>query len=145
MPLTNRRFPRACASPRGHQSGCDAADEPTEPTNNATEPLSDGGGDHFGVSTPSIVAALRSHSDGLDEAERACKGLEDEVKAWGGRPNAALRHRAEQVEVRLTDQLLQLTRMLDDCATSEGRNAVKRSVARLKALGARLLRISQGR
>ena len=42
-------------------------------------------------------------------------------------------------------QLLQLTSMLDDCVTADGRTAVKKEVSRLKALGARLLRVSQAR
>ena len=91
-----------------------------------------------------ILAALSSHTAGLDDAERACTGLEEEARGTGGRASAALRHRAEIVEVRLTDQLLMLTTMLDDCTTAEGRTVVKRSVTRLKALGQRALRISQG-
>ena len=53
------------------------------------------------------------------------------------------RLRAQVHEVRLTDQLQQLERMRDDCDTAEGRAVVKEVVATLRALGARLLRISQ--
>jgi hypothetical protein len=49
-----------------------------------------------------------------------------------------LRHEAEVVEVRLTDQLLVLTMMLDDCTTPAGREAVKGVMAAVKRLGERL-------
>jgi hypothetical protein len=88
-----------------------------------------------------IVAALASHRTGLDEAEAACARLEGEARSWG-RASSALSHSAQVVEVRLTDQLLLLTRMLDDCSTADGRAAVKAVVARLKGLGSRLSRLS---
>ena len=104
-----------------------------------------GGGDDADDSPDApILAALGSHRGGIDRAESACKRLEDEAKGWGGRVPSGLRHQAEVVEVTLTDQLLQLTRMLDDCATADGRSAVKGAIARLKGVGARLLKISQG-
>ena len=59
------------------------------------------------------------------------------MRRWGRGSRTA--HAAQVVEVRLTDQLLQLQQMLDDCVTSEGRQAVKRLVARLRAVGARLI------
>ena len=91
-----------------------------------------------------IMAALSSHQAELDTAERATRECESEVSAAGwGRVGASLRHRAEVIEVRLTDQLMQLTTMLDDCETVEGRTAVKAAIARLRALGARLLKITR--
>ena len=42
------------------------------------------------------------------------------------------------MEVRLTDQLLVLTMMLDDCTTPAGREAVKGVMAAVKRLGERL-------
>ena len=47
------------------------------------------------------------------------------------------------VEVRLTDQLLQLQAMLDDCATAEGRAAVKAICSHLRDIGARLLTLTK--
>ena len=89
-----------------------------------------------------ILAALGSHRSGLEAAESACARLEAEAKHGS---SSGLRHEAEKLEVRLTDQLMQLTTMLDDCVTADGRAAVKALVAKLKGLGARLLRVSQGR
>ena len=45
--------------------------------------------------------------------------------------------------MRLTDQLLQLNEMRDDCVTPAGRTAVKAVIGRLQALGERLLRLSR--
>ena len=89
-----------------------------------------------------ILAALGSHRSGLEAAESACARFEAEAKHGS---SSGLRHEAEKLEVRLTDQLMQLTTMLDDCVTADGRAAVKALVAKLKGLGARLLRVSQGR
>ena len=89
-----------------------------------------------------IVAALASHRSALADAERSASVLEGEVARWG-RASAALRHEAEVLEVRLTDQLVQLERMRDDCATAEGRGEVKAVVGQLRSLGERLLRITQ--
>jgi chromosome segregation ATPase len=104
------------------------------------------GGDGSGVGEEDapIVAALASHRAALADTGRSARALEEEVARWS-RASAALRHEAEVLEVRLTDQLQQLERMKDDCATAEGRLAVKEVVGALRALGARLLRISQGR
>jgi hypothetical protein len=89
-----------------------------------------------------IVAALGSHGSALDEHERATLALEQEVASWG-RVSSTVRHAAEVLEVRLTDQLLQLDQMLDDCTTAHGRQKVKEKVTRLRALGQRLLKMSQ--
>ena len=91
-----------------------------------------------------IVAALASHSDALDEVDRATAQLERELAAVG-RVAASSRHQAEKLEVRLTDQLHQLNAMLDDCVSSDGRHQVKLRISRLRGLGARLLKISQAR
>ena len=53
-----------------------------------------------------------------------------------------LKHAAEVLEVRLTDQLLMLDAMLGDCETSGGRVLVKAVVSQVRALGTRLLRFS---
>jgi hypothetical protein len=89
-----------------------------------------------------IIAALASHKRALDEATEATAKLEAEKAAWG-KATSGLRHQAEIIEVRLTDQLQQLTQMLDDCSTADGRATVKGSIGRLRALGTRLLRIYQ--
>ena len=94
-----------------------------------------------GVDAP-IIAALASHRDALGDSEAAASALEKEAANWG-RVSTALYHRVQIVEVRLTDQLLQLTQMLDDCATAEGRSVVKTVVTRLRTLGARLVRLSR--
>lgn len=91
-----------------------------------------------------ILAALASHEAGLEDTEDAAANLERDTADWGGRVSSSVRHRAEVLEVRLTDQLQQLTTMLDDCATPDGRSGVKRVIGRLRALGRRLLRLSQG-
>lgn len=96
-----------------------------------------------GVDTP-IIAALSSHESALNDALKHAVSLETEVEKWG-RASTALRHAAEVLEVNLTDQLKQLTHMLDDCQTVEGRAAVKAVMHRLRACGDRLLRISQPR
>ena len=44
----------------------------------------------------------------------------------------------------MTDQLLQLTSMLDDCVTADGRAAVKVVIARLRSLGSRLRPMAGG-
>ena len=59
------------------------------------------------------------------------------------RRGGGLKHAAEVLEVRLTDQLLMLDAMLGDCETSAGRVLVKAVVAQVRALGTRLLRFSQ--
>ena len=94
-----------------------------------------------GVDAP-IIAALASHRDALGDSEAAASALEKEAANWG-RVSTGLCHRVQIVEVRLTDQLLQLTQMLDDCATAEGRSVVKTVVTRLRTLGARLVRLSR--
>ena len=83
-----------------------------------------------------IVAALASHEEGLAAVDGEVARLEGQVKSWGRQ--RGLRHGAEVLEVRLTEQLLLLDTMLNDCVTSRGRGAVKQVVARLRALGARL-------
>mgnify|MGYP006099688671 CR=1 FL=1 len=67
--------------------------------------------------------------------------LEAEHKQTGR--GGGLKHAAEVLEVRLTDQLLMLDAMLGDCETSAGRVLVKAVVAQVRALGTRLLRFSQ--
>ena len=67
--------------------------------------------------------------------------LEAEHKQTGR--GGGLKHAAEVLEVRLTDQLLMLDAMLGDCETSGGRVLVKAVVAQVRALGTRLLRFSQ--
>jgi len=47
-------------------------------------------------------------------------------------------------QVRLTDQLLQLTLMRDDCETAAGRAAVKLEIERLRSVGQSLLPLSGG-
>lgn len=66
--------------------------------------------------------------------------LEAEHKQTGR--GGGLKHAAEVLEVRLTDQLLMLDAMLGDCETSGGRRLVKAVVAQVRALGTRLLRFS---
>ena len=105
--------------------------------------VEDADGAALGPDAP-IIAALRSHKAALDDAEAATDACESAAADWG-RVDATLRHRAEVVEVRLTDQLLQLQQMLDDCATADGRATVKAAVGRLRGLGARLLKISQNK
>ena len=89
-----------------------------------------------------IVAALGSHREGLADASAQTARLEAEA-AHG--VSAGLKHAAQVLEVRLTDQLLMLDAMLGDCETSEGRVAVKAVVADLRGLGTRLVRISSRR
>ena len=89
-----------------------------------------------------ILAALVSHTSALDDAEASAAKLDKEVQSWGSVSRGA-RHAAEIIEVQLTDQLVQLTEMLDDCVSARGREAVKLRVSRLRGLGARLLKISQ--
>ena len=76
-----------------------------------------------------ILAALASHVSALEEHERESAQLEKDVANWG-RISANARHAAEVLECRLTDQLLQLQQMLDDCATAHCRQVVKEKVAR---------------
>ena len=66
--------------------------------------------------------------------------LEAEHKQTGR--GGGLKHAAEVLEVRLTDQLLMLDAMLGDCETSGVRRLVKAVVAQVRALGTRLLRFS---
>lgn len=66
--------------------------------------------------------------------------LEAEHKQTGR--GGGLKHAAEVLEVKLTDQLLMLDAMLGDCETSAGRVLVKAVVAQVRALGTRLLRFS---
>ena len=80
-----------------------------------------------------------SHNGALDAAEERTTEIEAELRRCGRGSRSA--HAAQVVEVRLTDQLLQLQQMLDDCTTSEGRQAVKRAVVRLRAVGTRLLAV----
>ena len=84
-------------------------------------------------------ARQASHNGALDAAEDRATEIEAELRLCGRGPRFA--HAAQVVEVRLTDQLLQLQQMLDDCTTSEGRQAVKRVVVRLRAVGTRLLAV----
>ena len=51
----------------------------------------------------------------------------------------------ETIEVRLTDQLLQLTEMRDDCETAAGRAVVKAEMERLQRLGRSLRSLSGSR
>ncbi|EOD41910.1 hypothetical protein EMIHUDRAFT_431863 [Emiliania huxleyi CCMP1516] len=88
-----------------------------------------------------IVAALASHRRGLAEAEAATEALLREAGRSGGRH---LSHEAQKVEVRLTDQLLQLTEMRDDCETAAGRAVVKAEMERLQRLGRSLRSLSGG-
>ena len=83
-----------------------------------------------------ILAAIRSHNSGLDEVEAKTAKLEAEAGNYIRQ--SGLKHAAELLEVSMTDQLLQLTQMLDDCVTADWRAAVKVVVARLRSLGARL-------
>ena len=86
-----------------------------------------------------IVAALASHGRALAEAEKEAAALEKEA----GYNARGVAHPAQVIEVRLTDQLLQLNEMRDDCVTPAGRTAVKAVIARLQGLGERLLRLSR--
>ena len=86
-----------------------------------------------------IVAALASHGRALAEAEKEAATLEKEA----GYNARGVVHPAQVIEVRLTDQLLQLNEMRDDCVTPAGRTAVKAVIGRLQALGDRLLRLSR--
>ena len=89
-----------------------------------------------------IVAALVSHRRGIEDAEATTTSLEEvAARDYNGRKSVA--HDAQRIEVRLTDQLLQLTTMRDDCETVSGRNAVKQEMARLQTLGQRLLGLSR--
>ena len=74
---------------------------------------------------------------GLKASEARTRDLEAEAGGWGV-PPTDLRHEAEVVEVRLTDQLLVLTMMLDECTTPAGREAVRGVMAAVRALGERL-------
>ena len=51
---------------------------------------------------------------------------------------SGVKHMAELVEVQLTEQLLVVSMMLSDCATSEGRAVVKQLVQDIHMLGERL-------
>ena len=84
-----------------------------------------------------LLRALETHRVGLKASEARTRDLEAEAGGWGV-PPTDLRHEAEVVEVRLTDQLLVLTMMLDDCTTPAGREAVKGVMAAVKRLGERL-------
>jgi len=91
-----------------------------------------------------ILAALGSHREALDEASCTTSSLEAEAVRWG-RVSGTIRHNAEMLEVRLTDQLLQLTNMLDDCETADARTRCKALISRLREMGTRLLKLSQPR
>ena len=89
---------------------------------------------------PALIPARQaSHNGALDAAEDRATEIEAGLRRCGRGSRFA--HAAQVVEVRLTDQLLQLQQMLDDCTTSEGRQAVKRVVVRLRAVGTRLLAV----
>jgi len=88
-----------------------------------------------------IIAALASHRMGLAQVAKQTEQLETEAGRHSMR-GAGLKHAAEVLEVKLTDQLLMLDAMLGDCETSEGRVLVKAVVAQVRALGTRLLRFS---
>jgi hypothetical protein len=84
---------------------------------------------------------LASHSDAIDEAAKSAAALSAESSSWGR--TAGIRHQAQVIEVRLTDQLQTLTLMLDDCCTTTGRSKVKAVIGHLRALGTRLLAMSK--
>ena len=84
-----------------------------------------------------LLRALETHRVGLKASEARTRDLEAEAGGWGV-PPTDLRHEAEVVEVRLTDQLLVLTMMLDECTTPAGREAVKGVMSAVKRLGERL-------
>ena len=73
----------------------------------------------------------------MREAEERVAQLERESGGW--RRSRGFVHAAEVIEVRLTDQLLMLDTMLNDCVTAAGRTAVKAVVTQLRALGTRIL------
>eukprot|EP00900_Chrysochromulina_parva_P027380 jgi/Chrpa1/9276/Chrysochromulina_OHIO_Genome00020591-RA len=89
-----------------------------------------------------IMAAHASHMRALKEAEDQSEMLAKELAAWG-RASSSLRHAAEQLEVRLTEQLRQLIDMQDDCCTVEARLACKSVIDRLHSVGKKLLCVSQ--
>lgn len=93
-----------------------------------------------------IIAALASHRRGIAEAEEATAALQTAAaRGYGiGTARGRVFHEAQRIEVRLTDQLLQLTTMRDDCETAAGRAAVKLQMERLRALGTALLPLSGG-
>ncbi|KAL3895639.1 MAG: hypothetical protein SGPRY_013464, partial [Prymnesium sp.] len=86
-----------------------------------------------------ILAAISSHAEALSQREGEAKRLEEEGR--GGMRRGALKHCVEVMEVEMTDQLLQLTRMLDDCITADGRKAVKAVITRLRSVGLRLQKL----
>ena len=89
-----------------------------------------------------IIASHASHMRALKEAEDQSEMLAKELAAWG-RASSSLRHAAEQLEVRLTEQLRQLIDMQDDCCTVEARLACKSVIDRLHSVGKKLLCVSQ--
>jgi len=83
-----------------------------------------------------IVAALKSHRDGLAAVEREVSEMQRNARHWHNRQ--AFVRAGQVIEVRLTDQLLILQQMLDDCVSAEGRAAVKLVVGELRELGQRI-------
>ena len=71
-----------------------------------------------------IVAAIPSHRTALAAVKKRMRSIEVVTSdPWSN--HTGMTHEVEKLEVALTDQLLAINTMLDDCITDQGRQAVK--------------------